>query len=350
MIEGIDDEVLLMSSLMKPKKITLVGSDGKPYGFLCKREDSGDMRKDARLMEFAAVVNRSLARDPQAGKRQLLLRTYAVLPLTEDCGIIEWMTNLNSLRGIVSDIHRRNRVNTTTAQIKEAFEKKKSSNLEFYEQWLLPRFPPVLHEFFLAKFVDPTAWLDARLIFTRSVAVWSITGYVVGLGDRHGENIMIDQTSGACAHVDFACLFEKGLTLKVPEVVPFRLTPNLTDAMGVTGYEGAFRTAAEITMRILRNSREALMSVLETFLHDPLVEWGRQVVPGAASTDSATAMAGTTHNAYAIRTRRAVELKLVGVLAGAVPLSVEGQVHRLILDATSHLNLSNMYIWWMAWL
>jgi serine/threonine-protein kinase ATR len=38
-------------------------------------------------------------------------------------------------------------------------------------------------------------------------------GYIVGLGDRHGENILIDETNGECVHVDFDCLFGKGLTL-----------------------------------------------------------------------------------------------------------------------------------------
>jgi len=46
----------------------------------------------------------------------------------------------------------------------------------------------------------------------------------VGLGDRHGENILFDSTTGDCVHVDFSCLFDKGLQLEKPELVPFRLT------------------------------------------------------------------------------------------------------------------------------
>ena len=42
---------------------------------------------------------------------------------------------------------------------------------------------------------------------------WSGVGHVVGLGDRHTENILIDTTNGECVHVDFDCLFDKGLTL-----------------------------------------------------------------------------------------------------------------------------------------
>lgn len=51
-------------------------------------------------------------------------------------------------------------------------------------------------------------------------------------------------------HVDFGCLFDKGLTLEVPEMVPFRLTQNVVDAFGVSGVEGAFRRAAEMTLQV----------------------------------------------------------------------------------------------------
>ena len=34
-------------------------------------------------------------------------------------------------------------------------------------------------------------------------------GHIVGLGDRHGENILIDASSGDVVHVDFSCLFDR---------------------------------------------------------------------------------------------------------------------------------------------
>jgi len=51
-----------------------------------------------------------------------------------------------------------------------------------------------------------------------------MVGHIVGLGDRHGENLLLDSVSGDIVHVDFSCLFDKGITLQQPEVVPFRLT------------------------------------------------------------------------------------------------------------------------------
>lgn len=47
----------------------------------------------------------------------------------------------------------------------------------------------------------------------------------------------------------------------------------MIDGLGITGYEGTFLKVCEITLSVLREHRETLMSVLETFIHDPLVEW-----------------------------------------------------------------------------
>ena len=50
---------------------------------------------------------------------------------------------------------------------------------------------------------------QARVAYIRTCAVMSIVGYILGLGDRHGENILFDSTNGDCVHVDFNCLFNR---------------------------------------------------------------------------------------------------------------------------------------------
>jgi hypothetical protein len=51
----------------------------------------------------------------------------------------------------------------------------------------------------------------------------------------------------------------RGETLKIAERVPFRLTHNMVDAMGVSGYSGGYQRACCHTMRVLRANREALL-------------------------------------------------------------------------------------------
>ena len=199
--------------------------------------------------------------------------------------------------------------------------------------------PPVLHLWFVESFRAPSAWFDARLSYARSLGVMSMLGYAVGLGDRHLENLLIDATSGAAMHVDFGCLFDHGLNLEHPERVPFRLTQNLIHAMGVTGVEGVFRRVCELTLEQLRTHREALLDVIGTLRHDPLVDWRKR---NAQEDES-----GVKDSAEATKELKKIDSKLNGIIEsrGPTPLTVSGQVQALIAEATDINNLSQMYIW-----
>ena len=97
-----------------------------------------------------------------------------------------------------------------------------------------------------AKAPSSEEWLERRSHFSRSLAVMSMVGHILGLGDRHLENILVDTTTGSLMHVDFACLFDHGLNLETPEKVPFRLTQNLIHTFGVCGPDGVFRRVCEV--------------------------------------------------------------------------------------------------------
>ncbi|PIA56742.1 hypothetical protein AQUCO_00700831v1 [Aquilegia coerulea] len=345
-IVGIKDEAEILSSLQRPKKVIFIGSDGVEHPFLCKPKD--DLRKDARMMEFMAMINRLLSKYPESRRRKLYTRTFAVIPLTEDCGMIEWVPHTRGLRHILQDIYithgkfDRQKTNPLIKRIYDQCQGKVPED-EMLKAKILPMFPPVFHNWFLTMFSEPAAWFRARIAYAHTIAVWSMVGHIVGLGDRHGENILFDSTNGDCVHVDFSCLFDKGLQLEKPELVPFRLTQNMIDGLGITGYEGIFLRVCEITLSVLRTHRETLMGILETFIHDPLVEWTKN--PKAS---------GVEVQKFAETAIGNIEARLQGVVVGvgaapSLPLSVEGQARRLIAEAVSHKNLGKMYIWWMPW-
>lgn len=227
-----------------------------------------------------------------------------------------------------------------------------SEKLKVFQEFLLPRHPPVFHEWFLRTFPDPTSWYSSRSAYCRSTAVMSMVGYILGLGDRHGENILFDSLTGECVHVDFNCLFNKGETFEVPEIVPFRLTHNMVNGMGPMGTEGLFRRACEVTMRLMRDQREPLMSVLKTFLHDPLVEWSK---PVKGHSKAALNETGEVVNEKAKTHVLDIEQRLRGVIktrnrVTGLPLSIEGHVHYLIQEATDENLLCQMYLGWTPYM
>ncbi|PNH72660.1 hypothetical protein VD0001_g4888 [Verticillium dahliae] len=344
-IDSFLDEVLVLGSLAKPRRLTARGSDGKNYMLLIKPKD--DLRTDQRLMEFNAMINRSLKRDAESSRRQLYIRTYAVTPLNEECGIIEWVDGLKTLRDILLEQYKMRGTHPDYNAIKRMMKDAVTgtSNIHLFTEGVLGTFPPVLHHWFIEQFPHPAVWFAARLKYTRSCAVMSMVGTILGLGDRHGENVLLEKDNGGIFHVDFNCLFDKGRTFGEPERVPFRLTHNMVTAMGMHGYEGPFRACSELSLGILRQQEETLMTILEAFIYDPTLDLQKVkkssravVAPGEVRLEPP----------YVVDS---IKRKVRGLLPNeSIPLGVEGYVEELISQAVDPRNLSAMYIGWCPFL
>ena len=101
-----------------------------------------------------------------------------------------------------------------------------------------------------------------------------MVGYILGLGDRHPSNIMLERHTGKIVHIDFGDCFESAMRRdKYPEKIPFRLTRMLQKAMEVSGIEGNFRNTCENTMRVMRANKDSLLAILEAFVYDPLLSF-----------------------------------------------------------------------------
>jgi len=107
----------------------------------------------------------------------------------------------------------------------------------------------------------------------------------------------------------------------------------------------------KVTLRVMRDDRDSLMSVLKTFIFDPLVEWSKPV-KGGRSNPTET---GEIRNEKAQTHVTHIEDRLRGVMKSknkppGLPLSVEGHVSHLIKEATEERNLCQMYVGWAAYM
>ncbi|CAI4211035.1 unnamed protein product [Parascedosporium putredinis] len=282
-IDSFLDEVLVLGSLAKPRRLTARGSDGKLYPLLIKPKD--DLRTDQRLMEFNSMINRALKRDAESSKRQLYVRTYAGRAPRALCSA-QHFPDYNVIRNMM----------------REAASSAKKVSI--FTDGVLGMFPPVLHLWFSNQFPDPSAWFSARIRYTRSCA---------------------------------------GTTFAQPERVPFRLTHNMVAAMGVYGYEGPFRQCSELTLSILRQHEETLMTILEAFIYDPTLDLQKEKKP-ARRGDGGVKF-------YPQGVVDSIKRKVRGLMRDqSIPLGVEGQVDELIKQATDPMNLAAMYIGWCPFL
>ncbi|KAL9337902.1 hypothetical protein Peur_069671 [Populus x canadensis] len=360
--KGLADSVRIMNGINAPKVVECLGSDGQKYRQLAK-SGNDDLRQDAVMEQFFGLVNTFLQNNRDTWKRRLGVRTYKVVPFTPSAGVLEWVNGtfplgeylIGSTRN--GGAHGRYGVGDWSfLKCREHMSNEKDKCKAFRE--VCQNFRPVMHHFFLERFLQPADWFEKRLAYTRSVAASSMVGYIVGLGDRHSMNILIDQATAEVVHIDLGVAFEQGLMLKTPERVPFRLTRDIVDGMGVTGVEGVFRRCCEETLSVMRTNKEALLTIVEVFIHDPLYKWALSPLKALqrqkeTDDDLETSLEDSQDqhegNKDAARALMRVRQKLDGYEEGELR-SVHGQVQQLIQDAIDPERLCQMFAGWGAWM
>jgi hypothetical protein len=354
----------LVGGINQPKLLECHGSDGRIYRQLAK-SGNDDLRQDAVIQQLFGLVNTLLKQCPSTNERSMRIRTYKVIPFSPEAGLLQWVDNttllstylVSSTRGA----HERYRPSDMKSKdIRELMMNAKPSEIHQRYKEVCEGFKPVMHNFFLEQYPQPVQWFERRVAYTRSCAVNSIVGYVIGLGDRHSSNILIDKATAEFVHIDFGVTFEQGLTLKTPERVPFRLTRDIVDGMGACGVEGVMRRCCEETMKVLRSNRDALTTIIAVLVHDPILKWAvggkRQdrishTHPNSihAYLDQAQGVQPTEEgNLDAERALMRVKQKLDGYEDGELR-SIQGQVQQLLHDAQDPYRLASMYPGWAAW-
>ncbi|KAK7852517.1 serine/threonine-protein kinase atm [Quercus suber] len=360
--KGLVDSVMVMNGINAPKVVECLGSDGRRYRQLAK-SGNDDLRQDAVMEQFFGLVNTFLQNHRDTWKRRLGVRTYKVVPFTPSAGVLEWVDGTLPLGEYLIGSTRNGGAHGryglgdwSFLRCREHMANEKDKRKAFHA--VSENFRPVMHYFFLERFLQPADWFEKRLAYTRSVAASSMVGYIVGLGDRHSMNILIDQATAEVVHIDLGVAFEQGLMLKTPERVPFRLTRDIIDGMGVTGVEGVFRRCCEETLSVMRANKEALLTIVEVFIHDPLYKWALSPLKALqrqkeTDDDIETILEDSQDecegNKDATRALIRVKQKLDGYEEGEMR-SVRGQVQQLIQDAIDPERLCHMFPGWGAWL
>lgn len=233
---------------------------------------------------------------------------------------------------------------------------------------------PVLHHFFFEYFHNPGVWFERRMAYAHSLATTSMIGYILGIGDRHVSNILMDKSTAELIHIDFGIAFEQGRCLPTPELIPFRLTRDMVSALGPSGVEGVYRKSCEKTMDVLRQNKSTILTIVEVLLHDPLYAWSltsdqasrRQQMDVEIDKGMLTAFqriflfiysmfvfysSDEDPNTMAERTLWRLEEKLDGKhVSRSDSLSVKRHVEILIKEAMNEKHLCKLFVGWQPYL
>ncbi|KZV98444.1 phosphatidylinositol 3-kinase [Exidia glandulosa HHB12029] len=367
---------VLVKSNKKPRKFTIRGSDGQDYGFGLKGHE--DLRQDERVMQFFGLVNTLLANDADSVKRHLHVQRFPVIPIAPNAGIMGWVQETDTLHYLIEQYRTSREVllnleNRLMLQMAPEYDcLTLMQKIEVFEHAMTSTTGMDLYRILWLKSTSASDWLSRRTTYTRSLALTSMLGYVIGLGDRHPSNILIHRQTGMIIHIDFGDCFEIAMHReKYPETVPFRLTRMMVHAMEISTVQGTFRNTSQIALGLMREHRDSLLAVLEALIYDPLISW-RLVQPerrtrtrsnvsregpvqrfraneneifGDASDDRLSQQEIRNDRALTVYNR--VKSKLTGRDFNPDDvLSVQQQFLRLVQQARSEENLCQLYFGW----
>jgi FKBP12-rapamycin complex-associated protein len=266
-IVGFDQVAHVIQSKQRPRRINIKASDGKDYQYLLKGHE--DIRQDERVMQLFGLCNTLLLNDTECRKRHLLIQTYAAIPLSGQSGLFSWVMNSDTLHMLIREYRDSRKIllnieHRIMLQMAPDYDSLTlMQKVEVFGYALDNTTGQDLYRVLWLKSKSSEAWLGRRTNYTRSLATMSMVGYILGLGDRHPSNLMLDRLTGTVVHIDFGDCFEVAMHReKYPERVPFRLTRMLTYAMEVSNIEGSYRITCENVMRVLRQNKESVMAVL----------------------------------------------------------------------------------------
>ncbi|CAD5206501.1 unnamed protein product [Bursaphelenchus okinawaensis] len=337
----VSDVITMMSGLSRPKCMRMRTSTGIWKKIIVKGED---VRQDDLSQALFNVTNCLMHSKPFRGRTVNPVKTYNVVPMSPTAGLIEFAENTTSLSDWLigpsrqSGAHKRyypdEMVMAATMELRNSYSNKRQK----FED-ICRRIHPVFRHFFYENYPLSHDYFDRIRSYTENLALWSVVCFMVGLGDRHLNNILIDYDTAELVHIDLEMILDHGQrALTVREKVPFRLTRDTVDPILIDGLNGRFKQVAVHTLRQLRENADVLLGMTSLLLLDPMSKFdvGKHDV-GETSLLAETAIAR-------------MKAKLDGTDVGYVRASPEAQMTNLIKSATDPENLSKMFHGWMPFI
>ncbi|KAI5640745.1 phosphatidylinositol 3- and 4-kinase domain-containing protein [Phthorimaea operculella] len=249
-VARIHEQVQVLTSKQRPALFKVLLSDGTTRRYL---------HKSGEPLQVDAAAQTVLRYTGKLWQGMCPVVPYNVTPLSEDCGLIEFLEEHHTLRSLIGGDEVLNPVLDSVHQDdRELVLNPAQANLAQYYQ-MCDRIPShMLRESIIRRSASEQDRIFKMNNFQSTLASTTIFTWILGLGDRHLENILYSNEYGRLCHVDWGHLLYFGRE----EIQPARLTRNIQSVTDTLVLEATLQRL----LRVLAASRAPLTAVIHTCL------------------------------------------------------------------------------------
>ncbi|KAF2859739.1 hypothetical protein K470DRAFT_258588 [Piedraia hortae CBS 480.64] len=243
------------------RRMTIRGHDGSLHPFTVQISASRYIRREERVAQLLRIFNSTLSKKKESRRRNLQFHIPAIIPLSASTRLVQDDESYVSLQAVYNDFCRRNDVDKdaafdfTTNKLRQMSNPREDidGRLEVFEYVQQEFVPTSVARSYFAN-THPTFesfWLFRRQ-YSYQLAALTYASYTMHIANRMPCRIIFAQRNGNIWTSDMVPAMSTAQAVyHNPEVVPFRLTPNLQTVMGPLHTEGIFVCALMAIARCL---------------------------------------------------------------------------------------------------
>jgi transformation/transcription domain-associated protein len=277
------------------KRLTMYGSDNSKTSFTVQLPCHRQYRREDRVIQILRTFNGALSRNKESRKRNLAFHLPATISCSPNVRLYQADSSYISFADIY-DLHCEatgmsreepilymgEKVRKVLRDIRSQSAKKHPSKGDYITlkkegcdeigAKLVP--DDVLANYFIRSMVGPEELWRMRKQFSLQVASSCFMTFVFALSSRHPSRFQISRTTGLIAMTELI----PGVSGQVPiyatpDIVPFRLTPNMQTFMGPIFIEGVLTSGMMAIGRSLTEPEFDLEQQLCLLSRDDVVNW-----------------------------------------------------------------------------
>ena len=275
----------VMESKKKPLWLVFEDTDNKGKEITVMFKAGDDLRQDQLTLQVLGVMDTLWKSEGE----DLCMSPYGCVCTGDELGMLEVVTNSKTLAGIIGDNQKKSK-GSNWKKVTAAMDA--LSNDEVFKNWLIENIREEMRSDGLlpeqgsdekqmreAKLEFERRYADVQNKFMCSCAGYVVATFVLGIGDRHNDNIMLKRT-GELFHIDFGHFlgnFKSKMGFK-REKAPFVFTPAFAEILDGPRSETfkAFENLCCKCLLILRKNAGLLVTLFSLMLSCGIPELAKE--------------------------------------------------------------------------